>query len=80
MKVFTNGNRYAYIEKYEEKLNQPYDYVNNGLLKHLMSQRVILTDNEITKFILRVFEKEITSLLKVVDYLANFKNPYFKNR
>lgn len=80
MIVYPNGKRYEYIRFHNELLNQPYDYYNNGLLRHLMSPRITSTNNPITKFIVGVFEKEIVTLLKLVDVLANFKNPHFKNR
>ena len=80
MKEYPNGKRYDYIRYQDELLNQPYDYYNNGLLQHLMSPRMVQTKNPITRFIISVFEKEIVTILKVVDVLANFKNPHFKNR
>lgn len=80
MKVYPNGTRYEYTALYDDVLNQPYDYSRNGLLKHLMSARITNTQNPVTRLIVDTFEKEITTLLKVVDVLANFKNPYFKNR
>lgn len=80
MNTYPNGTRYSYTDLYDEALNQPYNYTKNGLMKHLMSGRVTNSPNEITRFIVNVFEKEITSLLKVIDVLANFKNPFFRNR
>ena len=80
MKVYPNGTRYEYTSLYDDVLNQPYDYEKNGLLKYLMSGRITNSPNPITSFLVRVFEKEIVMLLRVTDVLANFKNPYFKNR
>ena len=80
MRSYPNGHRYEYTQVYEETLNQPYDYEKNGLLKYLMSGRITNSPNPITSFLVRVFEKEIVMLLRVTDVLANFKNPYFKNR
>ncbi len=80
MQVYPNGSRYSYTRLYDEELNKPYDYENEGLLRHLMSARITNSQNPITSFLVRVFEQEIVMLLKVTDVLANFKNPYFKNR
>lgn len=80
MQAYSNGNRYRYTKLYDEELNTPYDYEGDGLLRHLMSARITNSPNPITKFLVNVFEQEIVMLLKLTDVLANFKNPYFKNR
>jgi hypothetical protein len=80
MKTYPNGHRYKYTKLYDDALNQPYDYSDDGLLQHLMSARVTSTPNQITKFIVGVFEKSVCMLLRLTDVLANFKNPYFRNR
>jgi hypothetical protein len=80
MKSYKNGHRYEYTEYYDKPLNQPYDYERNGLLKHMVSQRIVNTTNPITKFIYNVFEKELVFVLKYADILANFRNPFFRNR
>lgn len=80
MKSYKNGYRYEYTEYYDKSLNQPYDYERNGLLKHMVSQRIVNTTNPITKFIYNVFEKELVFVLKYADILANFRNPFFRNR
>jgi hypothetical protein len=80
MTVYPNGKRYQYTKLYDEELNSPYNYSDDGLLRHMMSPRIVDSNNPITRFIVCVFEKEIVMLLKLTDILANFKNPYFKNR
>lgn len=80
MKTYPNGTRYRYTNYYDETLNDPYNYADEGLFRHLMSARVTSSQNPITSFLVRVFEKEAVMLLKVTDILANFKNPYFRNR
>ena len=79
-RVEKNGTRYEYTEYYDKALNLPYDYERRGLLQHMMSQRIVNTENPITRFIYNVFEKELVFLLKYTDILANFKNPYYRNR
>lgn len=80
MIAYPNGTRYLYTDLYEDSLNKPYDYRRNGLLKHLMSSKIVETKNTITRYILSTFENSIVMVLKLTDVLANFKNPYFKNR
>ena len=80
MKSYPNGYRYRYTRDYDSKLNCPYDYAEEGLLKHMVSQRIVQTSNPITRFIYQVFEKQMVFVLKYADILANFKNPYFRNR
>ncbi len=79
-RVEKNGTRYDYTENYDKALNKPYDYERNGLLQHMVSQRIVNTTNPITRFIYNVFEKELVFLLKYTEILANFKNPYYRNR
>lgn len=80
MKTYKNGYRYGFTKYYDQVKNQPYDYEDEGILRHMMSQRIVNTSNPITKFMYNVFEKEIVFLLNYVDILANFKNPFFRNR
>lgn len=80
MEILKNGHRYDYTENYDRTLNTPYDYERNGLLRHIVSQRIVKTENPITKFICNVFEKEMVFLLRYADTLANFRNPFFRNR
>ena len=80
MTTLPNGSRYNYTRDYDKALHQPYDYENEGLLKHMMSQRIVQSPNQITQFLLRVFEKEIVLCLKLTEMLQNFKNPFYRNR
>lgn len=80
METYPNGHRYEYTREYDKALNQPYDYERNGLLSRIASKRISETRNPVTRFICSVFEKQMVFLLKYADVLANFKNPYFRNR
>jgi hypothetical protein len=52
----------------------------DGLLKHLMSTSIVNTDNRYLKTILDFVENSLVFVLKYVDVLKNFKNPYWRNR
>lgn len=78
--VKKNGTRYDYTVNYDKTLNEPYDYERYGLLSNMVSKRLSSTSNPITKFVYDVFEKSVVFLLKYTDVLANFKNPYYRNR
>ena len=75
-----NGSRYKDNKLWEDKKYSPYDYERNGLLQHILSNRVVNSNNEFLKFILRYYEKSIIFVLKYIDQLKNFKNYHWKNR
>lgn len=76
-----NENRHRFLNNYkwEELKTQPYDYVNNGLVRHLLSNKMINSKNPILKYILSVYEASIIYMLKTVDILKNFHNYNWKN-
>lgn len=76
----TNGTRFRYDYTWENVKNSPYDYEKHGLLKHLMSNRIINTTNTPLKIIIQFFETSLIFLMRYIDELKNFKNPYWKNR
>ena len=75
-----NGYRYKNYTHWEDTRHTPYDYEKNGLLKHIMSNRIVNSKNEILFIIKLYFEKSIVFLLKYVDKLKHFKNYHWKNR
>lgn len=75
-----NGSRYKDNELWEDKKYSPYNYERNGLLQYILSNRVVNSNNEFLKFILRYYEKSIIFVLKYIDQLKNFKNYHWKNR
>ena len=75
-----NGNRYKHYQHWENVKNAPYDYERYGLLNKIMSNRIYNTTNEALKVILSYYEKSLIFVIKYVDRLKHFKNPYWKNR
>lgn len=80
MEIRTNGTRYIRYKTWNKTKNESYDYEKNGLLKHLMSHKIIESENSVTQFILQYFEKSMIFLMRYVDELKNFKNIHYKNR
>ena len=75
-----NGNRYKHYQHWENVKNAPYDYERYGLLNKIMSNRIYNTTNEALKVILSYYERSLIFVMKQVDRLKHFKNPYWKNR
>lgn len=75
-----NGNRYKHYQHWENVKNAPYDYERYGLLNKIVSNRIYNTTNECLKIILNYYEKSLVFVMKYVDRLKHFKNPYWKNR
>lgn len=80
MEIRTNGTKYKRYRYWNKTLNEVYDYENNGLLKHLMSRKIVESDNKILQIILSFFEKSMIFLMRYIDELKNFKNIHYKNR
>lgn len=80
MTIKANGTRYKNKCLYETQLNRPYDYERNGLLKHLMSRRIINSKNQILQYMLRIVEQSLIFQMKYVDILQNIHNYNWKNR
>lgn len=80
MIINKNSNRFTEYHKWEKIKNSPYDYEKNGLLKHIMSNKIVNTNNRILKIILIYYEKSMVFLMNYVDILRNFKNYHWKNR
>lgn len=80
MQYKENGTRYKDYCLWENKKNTPYDYERYGLLQHMMSNKIVNSQNSILQFILSYYEKSIIFILKYIDRLKNFKNYHWKNR
>lgn len=80
MEIRTNGTRYSKYKYWNRTKNDSYDYESNGLLKHLMSRKIIESKNEVLQSILQFFEKSLIFLMRYTDRLKNFKNVHYKNR
>lgn len=80
MEARENGKRFVNYRAWEDIKRKPYDYERDGLLKHLMSPSIVYTDNRYLKTILDFVENSLIFVMKYVDILKNFKNPYWRNR
>ncbi len=80
MKVYENGYRYKNYDEFEKKLHQPYDYQKNGLIKHLISHKIVESKNKILQYIIMFIDRSFVYLLKYTDELKYFKNYLWKNR
>ena len=80
MTIDENAKHHNEDRLWEHKLHQPYDYANDGLLRHLMSPRIVQSTNPITVFVLRFVENSLIYAMKYVDKLYNFFNYNWKNR
>ena len=76
----TNGDRYKNYYKWEDVKNPAYNYEREGLLKHIMSKRIVETDNYVLRLMLDYYERSLVFLMRYVDELRNFKNIHWKNR
>lgn len=80
MQYNENGTRYKNYYLWEKRKNNKYDYERNGLLQHILSHKIVNSENPVLRFILGYYEKSIIFLLKYIDELKNFKNYHRKNR
>jgi hypothetical protein len=55
MKHYENGMRFKYYHEWETTNNKPYNYERYGLLKHLLSSRIINTENNILKYLINYY-------------------------
>ena len=76
----TNGDRYKKYYKWEDVKKSAYNYEREGLLKHIMSKRIVETDNYVLRLMLDYYERSLVFLMRYVDELRNFKNIHWKNR
>lgn len=80
MKTYPNNTRYNCNSAWETRLNQPYDYEKNGLLKHLMSHVIIESKNKTLQYLLKYIEGSFIFLMKYIKRLQHFKDPAYSNR
>lgn len=80
MQYNENGTRYKDFYLWEDRKYTPYNYEREGLLQHIMSNKIVNSQNSILQFILNYYEKSIIFILKYIDRLKNFKNYHWKNR
>lgn len=80
MQYRENGTKYQNYYLWENRKYAPYDYMRGGLLQHILSNKIVTTENPILKFVLQYYEKSIFFMLKYVDKLKHFKNYHLNNR
>ena len=80
MEYRDNGYRFRNYCEWESTKQTPYNYERNGLLQHILSRNIVLTENKVLKVILSYYEQSIIFLLKYVDRLKHFKNYHWKIR
>lgn len=80
MEYRENGARFQDYSLWEDRKNAPYDYARHGLIQHIISNRIVKSDNHILKVMSEYYERSIIFMLKYVDRLKNFKNYHWKNR
>ena len=80
MQYRENGTRYKDYKKWGDRKMTPYDYTNNGLLQHILSNKIVNSSNIVLQAVLKYYEKSIIFMLKYIDELKNFKNYHWKNR
>lgn len=79
MNIEENNARFANYYKWETRLHEPYNYLRNGLVKHLLSPRIVESKNSFLQSVLSIYETSIEYVLKSIDYVKNFKNYNWKN-
>lgn len=80
MKYKINSNRYKRYYRWEDEKHSSYNYERDGLLKKIMSRKIVETKNYTLKLMLDYYERSLVFLMKYVDELRNFKNIHWKNR
>lgn len=81
MTVKPNGYRYINYPAWEQ-LNpvRAYDYEKHGLLNHLLSHKIIESQNKTLQKFLQFLENTLVMLMKTTERLKNFKNYAYTNR
>ena len=79
MQIQENGHRFLNNYKWEELKHQPYNYAREGLIKYLISHKIVETNNPVLKFVLDYYESSIVYFFKAADILKNFHNFNWKN-
>lgn len=80
MEARSNGTRFNNYDLWEIKKHTPYDYAKNGLLRHIMSNVIVDTNNSVLQIIIHFVETSLVFVMKYVDILKNFKNIHWRNR
>jgi hypothetical protein len=79
MKINENQHRFSNKHLWENLKNQPYEYAQKGLLKHLISHKIYESKNPVLQYMLRYIEFSLVYIFKSADYLKNFHNFNWRN-
>lgn len=71
------GTRYKNCGKYDKVEQAPYNYERDGLLNKLLPRVITNTENKTTRLILDFVEQTSVFLLRYVDKLKYFKDPFY---
>jgi hypothetical protein len=80
MKAYPNNYRHYDYGRWEAKKNQPYDYARHGFFKHIMSHKIIESENETLQYLLKYLENSFIMVMKFVERLQHFKDYAYTNR
>lgn len=80
MKIHSNGDRFKNNYLYNERLHNPYDYKNDGLIQHIIPRKIFTTTNTTLKWFLNTFDTSMIFVFNYIDKLKHFKNYTNKNR
>ena len=79
MNIYKTGEKYKGYRTWETRLNTPYDYEKDGLMRHLLSHVILESNNTSLRMMISYIEEVYVKLMKFVERLKNFKNySYFK--
>ena len=80
MNIHENEHRYNTYRLWEKKKHQPYDYVNEGLVNKIVSNRIANTSNPVLRMMLNIYENMCVFVLRYIDILQHFHNYTKYNR
>jgi len=80
METHSNNHRFYNYNAWENKLHQPYDYERNGLLKYILSHKLVESKNTTFQYLLKYIENSLIIVMKFAERLQHFKDPAYSNR
>lgn len=80
MEILENGTRFYDYVQWESTKNQAYDYKRYGLLRHLLSHKILESKNTALQALLKYIETTFVMVMKFINRMKNFKNYAYSNR
>ena len=80
MLIRKNGFRFDKYKTWGVPPDTTYDYMKNGIIKHMFSNKIANSKNQTLNIILDFFEQSIIFLLRYIDELKHFIDFNSKNR